>query len=171
MCEQPTVEHRAAQAYAAIPLTITMRALAGAIDRGFPELFDWLASRSIDAVGPPFVRYLHIDMEGSLEVELAVPTEAGLSGGAGVRMGTLPAGRYATLLHVGPYDGLIAANAALQAWGRERGIAWQMDPGARWSGRVERYLTDPSERPDAWTWQTELAYLIADDRDARPTGP
>jgi effector-binding domain-containing protein len=160
--EQPQIERRAAQPYVAIAVDVTMQALPDAVDRGFPELFQWLAAHSIEPAGPPFIRYLRIDMEGELTIELAAPLEVQPPGDEHVTVGVLPAGRYVTLLHVGPYDGLIAANAALQHWARERDITWQMDGDSTWRGRVERYLTDPSQQPDPSSWQTELAYLTTD---------
>jgi effector-binding domain-containing protein len=77
-----------------------------------------------------------------------------------VRGGTLPAGRYATLVHVGPYDGLIDANARLQAWAREQGHVFACE-GPKWDGRVERSLNDPTAEPNPAKWQTEVAYLLA----------
>jgi hypothetical protein len=37
--------------------------------------------------------------------------------------------------------------------------------GPRWSGRIERYLTDPSTEPDMRQWKTELAFLADDGRE------
>jgi effector-binding domain-containing protein len=162
MSPQPQIEHRDAQPYAAIPLSVTMDSLAGAVDRGFPELFGWLAERALAPAGAPFIRYLEVDMSGELEIELGVPVAAEATGDERVRNGVLAAGRYVTLLHVGPYDGLVKANAALQQWAQEQGISWQMDGGSRWRGRLERYLSDPSREPDPSRWETELAYLSAD---------
>jgi effector-binding domain-containing protein len=89
-------------------------------------------------------------MERELEIDLAVPVAAGVSGDERVRTDTLPAGRYATLVHVGPYGGLRGAHAALQAWCAERGIAW--------AERVETYVTDPRRQPDSSKWETEVAF-------------
>jgi effector-binding domain-containing protein len=103
--------------------------------------------------------------EGELEIELAVPVAEGVSGEGRFRADVLPAGRYGTLLHVGPYDDLAASNAALQDWAEEQGIvwdSWDTDSGSAWRGRVERYLTDPSVEPDPSKWEVEVAYLIAD---------
>jgi effector-binding domain-containing protein len=88
--------------------------------------------------------------------------DAPVAGSGRVRSGLLPGGRYVTLLHTGPFDGLVAANAALQDWAREQGIALESSAdGARWNGRVEHYLTDPAEEPDQAKWQVEVAYLTA----------
>lgn len=73
------------------------------------------------------------------------------------------AGPVPHLQHVGPYEGLLSANARVQEWARERGIQWQMSEDSLWGARVERYLTDPSREPDPSRWETELAYLAVDD--------
>jgi effector-binding domain-containing protein len=157
---QPQIEYRTAQPYVALPVTTTMHELPGEVDRGFPELFRWLGSRGVTPTGAPFIRYLQLDMPNEMKIELAAPVAADPPPDGNVRIGVLPAGRYVTLMHVGPYDGLIDANGALQRWANEQGIAWRMVNSSTWAGRVERYLTDPSEHPDPSTWQTELAYLI-----------
>jgi hypothetical protein len=59
------------------------------------------------------------------------------------------------------YHGLVAANAALQDWARDQGIALESSEGGhRFRGRVEFYPTDPREEPDTAKWQAEIAYLI-----------
>jgi effector-binding domain-containing protein len=133
------------------------------VDRYFPELFGWLAARGIDAAGAPFIRYLQVDMANGLEIDVAAPVPSPLQPEGQISAEVLPAGRYVTLLHVGPYDGLMSANAALQKWAVQRGIRWQMTDDSRWGARVERYLTNPSDEPDRRRWETELAYLAVDD--------
>jgi effector-binding domain-containing protein len=162
---EPHIEDRSAESYVGIAETVTMQTLAAAIDRGYPELFGWLASHDITPAGAPFVRYLRIDMEAELEIELGVPVTAPgeVPVDDRVRAGELPAGRYVVLLHVGPYQGLIDSNAELQDWAEEHSIRWRREHGSAWGGRVERYLTDPSAEPDSSRWETELAYLV-DDR-------
>jgi effector-binding domain-containing protein len=170
---EPQITQRPPQPYAGIPLTVTMTTFASAIDAGFPELFGWLGEHGIEMTGPPFIRYNVIDMAGDLEVELAVPVagdaaQAAASGREGrVRAGVLPGGGYVTLLHTGPYDGLVGANAALQQWAADHGMVLESSPDQRrWQGRVEHYLTDPTAEPDPARWQTEVAYLISDDQAA-----
>ena len=79
----------------------------------------------------------------------------GISGDERVRSGELPAGRWATYLHVGPYRSetepdLAAGRATLQP-GRT--------PGAARADYVEHFFTGPVEEPDHARWETELAYL------------
>jgi hypothetical protein len=68
------------------------------------------------------------------------------------------------LRHTGPYDGLIASNAALQRWAQEQGIGFDTSDtaqGSAWRSRAEHYLTDPSQEPDPAKLETDVAYLIA----------
>ena len=135
------------------------------VESGFSELFGWLEEHGVAPAGVPFIRFLVIDMESELEIELAVPVVEGVSGEGRFCADILPAGRYGTLLHVGPYDDLIASNAALQDWAEKQGIvwdSWDTDSGSAWRGRVERDLIEPSVEPDPSKWEVEVAYLIAE---------
>jgi effector-binding domain-containing protein len=172
MSAEPQIVRRDAERYVRLTAAVPAGELSGTVDGGFPDLFDWLAERSLKSAGPPFIRYVKVAAEGEIELELGVPisAEADLdeatgderAGAARVGVGELPPGRYATLLHVGHYEGLAAANAELQDWARQRGINWATEPDGAWSGRLERYLTDPSREPDPSRWLTELAFLLAE---------
>jgi effector-binding domain-containing protein len=159
MSHEPQIQARTAQHYAAIPMTVTMAGLSGAVDEGFPELFGWLAGQGIAPAAAPFIRYLVIDMAAELQIELGVPVAAPVTGAGRIQPGTLPGGRYVVLRHTGPYDGLIAANAAVQQWAGEREVEFDTQ-GAAWRGRVEHYLTDPTQEPDPAKWETDVAYLV-----------
>jgi effector-binding domain-containing protein len=163
MSNEPQIQARAAQHYATIPATVTMDGIAAAVDDAYPELFGWLAGRGIAPSGPPLIRYLVIDMAGELRIELGVPVAAPVAEGERVQAGVLPEGRYAVLRHTGPYDGLVASNAALLQWAQENGIeldTWDTPQGSSWRGRAEHYLTDPSQEPDPAKWETDVAFLI-----------
>jgi effector-binding domain-containing protein len=78
--------------------------------------------------------------------------------------GVLPAGRHATLRHVGHPSTLIAATAGLLDWAAAKGLKWDMVPsaaGERWGARLEIYLTDPKTEPDMTKWVTDLAFRLA----------
>jgi effector-binding domain-containing protein len=164
MNTEPRIEQRPAQPYAGIRRRVTMDSLGGAVDEAFPELFGWLAARDVPPSGPPFIRYLVIDMARELDIELGVPAEMSFGDDGPVRAGVLPAGRYVVLRHTGPYDGLIASNAALLHWADEQGIAldsWDTADGTAWRGRAEHYLTNPAEEPDPAKWEVDVAFLTA----------
>ncbi len=164
MSGEPQIEQRAEQPYAGIRLCVTMDGLPGSVDQGFPELFGWLAEHGVAPAGPPFIRYHVIDMDRELDVELGVPADVPSDGGTRVRPGVLPAGRYAVLRHTGPYEGLIASNAALQRWAGAHEVAldsWDAPGGTAWRSRVEHYLTNPAAEADPAKWEVDVAYLTA----------
>ena len=165
MSQEPRIEERAAQHYAGIQATVPMDGVSGAIDEAFPELFGWLAKTGTVPAGPPFIRFLVIDMEALLQIELGVPVAEPMTESGRVRPRVLPAGRYVVLRHTGPYDGpggLIPANAALQQWAQDHGLEFDMrdtPEGSAWGSRFEEYITDPSAEPDPPNWETDVPYL------------
>ena len=160
----PEVTQRAAQPYAGISAWVTMETISSVADR-IPEIFGWLGAHGIAPAGPPFFRYHVIDMQRALQVEAGVPVASAVDDEGEVRAGTLPAGRFAVMTHTGAPDTLVAATAELLGWAQARGLAWdvsQTDAGEHWGCRVEFYLTNPAEEPDAGKWQTQLAFRLAD---------
>jgi hypothetical protein len=121
--------------------------------------------------GPPFIRFLEIDVQGEpLELEVAVPVASGVQADEGVQTDVLPAGRYVTFLHAGPYRSttepdLAAARARVHSWAERQGILWdRWDTGRGSAFRcyVEHYYVGPVDEPDYSKWETELAYLVSE---------
>jgi effector-binding domain-containing protein len=164
MTETPEIETRTEQPYVAIRARVSMGGIpAFAVRTG--EVFGWLGARGLVPAGPPFLKYNVIDMERELEMETGVPVAAAVDGEGEIVAGVLPAGRYATVTHVGHPSELVTVTGALLDWGAEQGLAWDISPdGAdeRWRARVEFYLTDPAEEPDMSKWETQLAFRLAD---------
>jgi hypothetical protein len=132
---------RPAQPYVAIRRTITMQTFADIADR-LPGLFGWLAERGAAPAGPPFFRYLVIDMERELDVEAGVPVAAPVAGD----------------------DQLIAVTGAFLDEAAARGLtfdATETERGTRWGCRLELLLTNPAEEPDMNKWETKLAFRLA----------
>jgi len=162
MSTTPEITERAEQQYVAIRAKVTMAQLAGLADR-FGEVFGWLAARGVAPAGAPFFRYHVIDMDRELDVEAGVPVPTALDGDGQVTVGVLPAGRYATALHVGPYDGLAGAVDGMLQWADSHGLEWdnsEAEDGEHWACRLEIYLTNPSEQPDTSKWETQLAFQL-----------
>ena len=166
MSQEPKIEERAARHYAGIQATVPMGDISAAVDQAFPELFGWLATTGTALAGPPFIRFLVIDMEGLLQLDLGVPVAAPVTGTGRIQPGLLPAGRYVVLRHTGPYDGpdgLVPANAALQQWAQDQGLEFDTrdtPEGSAWGSRLEEYITDPSREPDPAKWETDVCYLL-----------
>jgi effector-binding domain-containing protein len=70
--------------------------------------------------GAPFVAYHNMDM-ADLDIEVGFPVDRVLPSRGDIVGRELPAGDYATYLHVGPYDQLGSAYTALEAFVREQG--------------------------------------------------
>jgi len=164
MSATPKIETRAEQPYVAIRTRVPMSGLAG-VGQRLGEVFGWLGARGLEPAGPPFFKYNVIDMAGELEVEGGVPIAQAVEGDDQVVSGVLPAGRYATVTHLGHPDQLLDATRSLLEWGKAQGVKWDMSPGDdgdHWGSRVEFYRTDPSEEPDMNKWETQLAFRLAD---------
>ena len=160
----PRTVERAEQPYVAVSGRVTMQTIGAIADR-LPEVFAWLGARGLEPAGAPFFRYDLIDMERRLEVEAGVPVAAAAAGDGEVVAGVLPAGRYASLTHVGHPDELVEATTALLDRAAQQGLAWDMNEtpeGQRWGCRLEVYKTDPAEQPDMSKWETELLFRLAD---------
>jgi effector-binding domain-containing protein len=160
----PRIVERAEQPYVAVSGRVTMQTIGAIADR-LPEVFAWLGARGLEPAGAPFFKYDLIDMERQLEVEAGVPVASVAAGDGEVVAGVLPAGRYASLTHVGHPDELVEATTALLDWAAQQGLAWDMTEtpeGQRWGCRLEVYKTDPAEQPDMSKWETELLFRLAD---------
>jgi effector-binding domain-containing protein len=161
---EPSVVTRPEQPYVGVRAAVTMEKIGRVADR-IGELVGWLAARGAAPAGAPFLRYWVIDMERRLDVEAGVPIGGPLDSEGDVTVGTLPAGRYATVTHHGHPSDLIGATAALLAWAQEQGLTWDAhdDPeGTAWGCRMEVFLTNPMEQPDMSQWDTDLVFRLAD---------
>jgi len=161
--DEPAVLERPDRHYVGITAPVTMRTFGIVADR-IPELFAHLAGHGSAPAAAPFFRYHRIDMERELIVEAGVPIAAAVPGAGDIAAGILPAGRYATVLHTGHPDELVAVTAHLLDWAKRDGLEFDSRPspeGEVWGCRLETYLTDPRETPID-RWQTELAFRLAD---------
>ena len=110
---EPQIEQRPAQPYLGIAGRIT-DGVPAFVDKAFPELFRWLGEHDIEPSGPPFIRFRELDTDGEpLEIEVAAPVDDEAQGDERVSAGTLPAGRYLTLIHRGPYRSESAPDLAV----------------------------------------------------------
>jgi len=164
MITEPKVEDRTEQHYMAIRTQVTMQELDTAIPQGLGEVFAWLARQGVAPSGAPFTRYLVIDMEALLDIEVGVPVATALSGDDRISAGDLPAGRYASLVYTGMDTG-IKANWELLKWGAAKGLVWdtwKTEKGDAFGARLESFLTNPDEEPDRAKWETEVAIRLAE---------
>jgi effector-binding domain-containing protein len=159
--ESPTIETRIDQPYAAIPVSVRVEELGTVVPPLTGRVFEWLAARGVGPAGPPFWKYVVVDMEAKLELETGVAVSSSVDGDGEVSAGILPAGRYATVVHTGHPDTLVTATRDLLQWAAEHHLEWDAD-GNTWGCRLEEYLSDPAEVPDMNEWQTRLAFRLRD---------
>ena len=107
-----------------------------------------LGELGIEPVGMPYTRYHKIDGI-TVELEAGMPVGTASAGSGRVNSGELPAGPIATTVHVGPYEDLPKAGAALTAWAAENG---KRPAGPNW----ESYLNDPTEVAGPHEYRTEV---------------
>jgi effector-binding domain-containing protein len=165
MLSTPEIVERASQPYAAIAAVVHVDELSAAIDKALPAVFGWLAARGAEPAGAPFFRYRVIDMPSRLEIDFGVPTASVLEADDAVTTGQLPAGRYVSATHTGPYDGLMAATTELLKWIDDQHLVQdrhKTDLGDAFGCRLEIYHTDPRAEPDPGRFKTELAMRLAD---------
>ena len=161
---QPTIVQRDAQPYVGRRESITMTEFARVADH-LPTMFGGLAERGVAITGPPFFRYRLIDMSAELVVEAGIPVAGPVEVEEPTFTGTLPAGRYATVTHVGHPDELMAVTARLLDWAQDEGLEWDMSPtleGEMWGCRLEILMTNPAEEPDMHKWETVLMFRLAE---------
>jgi AraC family transcriptional regulator len=119
-----------------------------------PHIFVHAQQNGIALAGLPFTRYVEmgpgmVTMEPGMRV-----TSPGASGQGEVVADTLPGGPAAATTHIGPYDRLSEAYAAIEQWMEAEGL---VPAGAPW----ESYETDPADYPDPKDWKTEVFWPLA----------
>ena len=162
----PHIDDRPAVPFIGTTTGVTLATIAEIADR-IPELVGALVGHGTTPAGAPFFRYLELRGE-AMTVQVGVPVPAGAtlpehSTPFPAEAGELPAGRYATLTHVGPYTGLAAATARLLAWAGEQGLEPDrevVDGVEHWAARLETYLTDPRLETNPARFRTDLAFKV-----------
>jgi hypothetical protein len=168
MLAEPTIEQRAERVYLGRRESITMTEFARVADH-LPGMFAWLAQRGVAPACAPFFRYRVIDMSAELVVEAGIPLAAPIEVEEPLFLDVLPAGRYATVTHVGHPDELMGVTAALLDWGRQHDLHWDLTPtpeGEVWGARLEVLRTNPAEQPDPHKWETAVLLRLADQPPA-----
>jgi effector-binding domain-containing protein len=159
---EPRIDERGEQPYMGIRAQVAMSGLSKNVTKLFKELDRYAKQHRLQPAGPSFLRYHVIDMTGEMDIEVGIPVAAWLPEEGPVRAGTIPAGRYASLVYSG--SGL-TGNKTLLDWGKANGLAWDrwQDPkGVAFRSRYESYLTDPKTEPRKTKWQIEVAIKLSD---------
>ena len=164
MLSEPVEKRRHETAYAAVHAQAPLEALEEVVPGLVREVLEWALGRGALA-GWPFTRYVTAREGGPVDLEVGVHVHPRTVGDARVHCGTLPAGRYLTAVHTGPYDRL--AVTAREFVARAEAAGWVFDvertPGTEeWACWAEEYVTDPTEQLDPELWRTVLALKLRD---------
>jgi effector-binding domain-containing protein len=124
---------------AVMKATLDVAEIAAWLATAYGTVAAYLGRHGVGPAGPPFARF-EIVGEGRFDVEAGFPATTPVGGEGDVEPSSLPAGPAAVTLHVGPYDEVAPAYAALEAWMREHGGE---PAGAPW----EVYLSGPDVDP------------------------
>jgi effector-binding domain-containing protein len=168
--DEPRIDEREAVPYVGIRREVT-DGVPAMVDRAFPELFGWLGERGLAPAAAPFIRVHEVGDDGEpLDMEVCVPVAGEVEAADPVRAAELPAGRYLTVVHTGPFNHATETDindtrAELLRWANERGIAYsrESERGRELPGCVDHLWNGPAQTPDHSAWQTELAYLVIDE--------
>ena len=145
------------QPVAAVRYQLAPAEIGSVMGEAFGRVFAHIGRVGGTPAGPPLAAYRSFDEE-TVDFEVGIPIVAPIpeEPGSGepstpaVHNFELPGGMVATTTHIGPYDGLETAWAAIMGWVQEHGheagdlVCW------------ETYLTDPQSEPDPALWQTQL---------------
>lgn len=143
-------------------LPVRVSEIGGAMGRSFGEVYGHLGAQGAVAEGPPFVIYHGIpDGDEPFDVEVCAPVAGPVEPLRGWALQELPAGRFATLMHVGPYDTIGSAYEELSTWMATHGLVAAGPPR-------EVYLSEPST-PPAQT-RTIIEFPIEEVAAATPVG-
>ncbi|GAB4115021.1 MAG: GyrI-like domain-containing protein [Roseiflexaceae bacterium] len=159
---QPHLQQRGEQPYVAIQRRVTTAQISRELPPLADQVAEWLKQHGQQPSGAPFFRYFLTDMagEGQFEVAVGFPVAVPLTGSGDVVAGSFPAGTYAVLSFIGPYDRLTEAHGLLQKWCADQGIRLRQDGEHTWGAMIESYETDEMAQPDSSKWQTDIFYLI-----------
>ncbi|MFO7634873.1 MAG: GyrI-like domain-containing protein [Caldilinea sp.] len=120
MNAQCRIETRPAQSTVAVRTRTPVSAMAAVIGPIYGRIMAYVGEMGAATTGAPFVAYYNMDM-ADLDIEVGFSVDRTLPGRGDLSSGALPAGDYATCMHIGPYDQVGPAYAALTAFVQQQG--------------------------------------------------
>jgi effector-binding domain-containing protein len=124
------------------------------IPEAFATVGSFFNSEGMEMTGPPVAIYYAVDGQ-HMDVAAGAPVTKVTETSGEITELELSAGRVATAVYTGPYEGISAA------WDELMSEISSRDEKSVEPCR-EEYLTDPSEEPDSSKWQTLLVQPLND---------
>lgn len=165
MMTLPEITERLEQAYVYVPFTVTLQQMQKPANEGFPQVFAYIEKHGLKPVGAAFYNYRRINMAETLDVEAGIAVESAGPEEGGVKVGTLPAGRFMGVTWHGHPDALETVTGMLIGWSRLTQQPFdQHTDGANdfFACRLELYESDPAEVSNMEEWVTTLAFKLKD---------
>ena len=120
--------------------TTTIAEISTRMGAAFGTVFAFFGKHGIEPLGPPMAYY--VMGEGSFDVRVGCEVRHPIRAEGAMEPFDILATATLSTVHVGSYDDLPGAYAALEARAGELGL--KLDPGHMW----EEYLTGPEVPPD-----------------------
>jgi effector-binding domain-containing protein len=140
-----------ARTVAGLQEKVAVTELAAFFRRAIPHVIAEFARRGIAPAGPPTAVYRH-EQGQTFDVTVGFPVAGDLPAAAGLAAAELPGGRAVQVEHIGSYETLPAAYAALGEWfGTHRATP----PDVMW----EEYLTGPGVTDES-RYRTRVVYPV-----------
>ncbi len=145
------LSERPAQPVLSIRTHVAVQDLPQVLGQSYGAIAQYLGRLGQQPAGAPFVAYFNLDMQ-NLDLEIGFPVTGQIAGQGEIQASEIPGGKLLTCLHIGPYDKLTAAYAAMQHWLEANaleatGVAYEF------------YLNDPtSTAPEAL--QTQIIFPL-----------
>ncbi len=136
------VEERRALLVVSKRLPVRIEEIGGVLGSSFGEIYGHLASQRVQPAGEPFVIYYDMPEDDKpIDIEICAPVTQTIDAPRGWKVRQLPAGTFASLVHVGPYDTVGEAYTAMTSWIDTHDLVVSGPPR-------EVYLSPPETPPD-----------------------
>ncbi len=162
MLTEPKIVEKSFQPYAAILLTLRQPEIANTAPPLIEDVIKWVQSKGGELTGPPFFNYVAFSPDGTMDMQVGMPTATVLPADGRFASGTLPGGKYASITATVPYHELHDANMKLDSWVKAQRLDLDgREEGDRYVGanRMEIYHKDPGEDPSGHP-VTEIAFRL-----------
>ncbi len=142
MEHEVTLRERQAALVVSKRFPVRLSEIGGALGAAFGEVYGHLGAIQAAGDGPPFVIYHEVPTgDDPFDIEVCAPVTRVVGPPPGWQTQELPAGTFATLIHVGPYDTVATAYGAMMAWIGGHHLSVAGPPR-------EVYLSPPDTPPD-----------------------
>ena len=130
---------QAAQQALSVRTRSSVQNLPKIIGPNFVMIREYIENSGEQMAGAPYIAYYNMDMQ-DLDIEIGIPSSKALPDKDDIKTTEIPAGKYATVIHVGPFDKMEPTYNALNKW--------VTDNGYETTGiAYELYIDDPAITP------------------------